>query len=176
MQERLKTAILIILEWSLETLLQLSVMKGEIFCYFFFTHLYLCWNSLNVCVLSGICLWDGPLETAWVRAGMDGFQFVKVKLTRIVYWMLVISCHVKSHFFCFFAVAVCDEPTKTNAIRKGPTEPPYRYRSVIQYRCQMGMLDGPRQIYCTSDGTWNASPPQCKGLGTNLSLSNIFTA
>ncbi|KAF6715997.1 Complement receptor type 1 [Oryzias melastigma] len=59
-------------------------------------------------------------------------------------------------------VAVCDEPTKTNAIRKGPTEPPYRYRSVIQYRCQMGMLDGPRQIYCTSDGTWNASPPQCK--------------
>ncbi|XP_004070867.1 sushi, von Willebrand factor type A, EGF and pentraxin domain-containing protein 1 isoform X1 [Oryzias latipes] len=59
-------------------------------------------------------------------------------------------------------VAICDKPKKTNAISKGPEEPPYRYRSVIRYQCQVGMLDGPREIYCTSNGTWNASPPQCK--------------
>uniref|UniRef100_A0A3P9HPL2 C4b-binding protein alpha chain n=1 Tax=Oryzias latipes TaxID=8090 RepID=A0A3P9HPL2_ORYLA len=59
-------------------------------------------------------------------------------------------------------VAICDKPKKTNAISKGPEEPPYRYRSVIRYQCQVGTLDGPREIYCTSNGTWNASPPQCK--------------
>ncbi|XP_042346972.1 LOW QUALITY PROTEIN: CUB and sushi domain-containing protein 3-like [Plectropomus leopardus] len=58
---------------------------------------------------------------------------------------------------------VCEEPSKaTNAVMKGPQEPPYTYRTVIRYHCHVGTLTGQSQIWCTEDGTWSDSPPTCK--------------
>ncbi|XP_047451330.1 complement receptor type 1-like [Mugil cephalus] len=58
---------------------------------------------------------------------------------------------------------VCEEPPEeTNAERRGPEEPPYTYRSVLQYQCRVGTLVGQKQIWCTKDGTWSAPTPQCK--------------
>ncbi|KAM4737567.1 membrane cofactor protein-like [Anableps anableps] len=56
----------------------------------------------------------------------------------------------------------CEEPTETNAERRNFQEPPYIYRNVIHYRCQVGSLVGSREIWCTENGTWSSSPPQCK--------------
>ncbi|XP_019951886.2 complement component receptor 1-like protein isoform X1 [Paralichthys olivaceus] len=58
---------------------------------------------------------------------------------------------------------VCAEPREvTNAQRKNFQEPPYTYRSVINYQCPAGSLVGQREIWCTEDGTWSAPPPTCK--------------
>ncbi|XP_061591405.1 sushi, von Willebrand factor type A, EGF and pentraxin domain-containing protein 1-like isoform X2 [Cololabis saira] len=59
-------------------------------------------------------------------------------------------------------VVTCVEPEVTNAERKGLQEPPYLYRSALQFACRQGTLVGPREIWCTKDGTWSASPPQCQ--------------
>ncbi|XP_063741873.1 complement receptor type 1 isoform X2 [Eleginops maclovinus] len=57
----------------------------------------------------------------------------------------------------------CEEPsTVTNAEMRGPHEPPYTYRTVLSYHCRVGTLIGQRNIWCTKDGTWSASPPQCR--------------
>lgn len=56
----------------------------------------------------------------------------------------------------------CQEPIQTNAERINFEEPPYTYRNVIRYQCQVGSLVGPREIWCTENGTWSSSPPQCK--------------
>ncbi|XP_038138593.1 complement receptor type 1 isoform X1 [Cyprinodon tularosa] len=56
----------------------------------------------------------------------------------------------------------CQEPTETNAVRKNYDEPPYTYRNVILYGCQVGTLLGSREIWCTKNGTWSSPPPQCK--------------
>ncbi|XP_059189829.1 complement receptor type 1-like [Centropristis striata] len=59
----------------------------------------------------------------------------------------------------------CDEPTGvTNAERMDPNEPPYTYRTVIRYRCRVGSLTGPRDIWCKEDGTWSGPPPTCTDL------------
>ncbi|KAM6924344.1 complement component receptor 1-like protein [Xenentodon cancila] len=59
-------------------------------------------------------------------------------------------------------VVQCVEPNVTNAERRGLQEPPYPYRSALQYLCREGTLAGPREIWCTKNGTWSASPPECK--------------
>uniref|UniRef100_A0A3B5QPM4 Complement receptor type 1-like n=1 Tax=Xiphophorus maculatus TaxID=8083 RepID=A0A3B5QPM4_XIPMA len=56
----------------------------------------------------------------------------------------------------------CQEPTETNAQRRNFQEPPYTFRNVIQYGCQVGSLVGSREIWCTNNGTWSSPPPQCK--------------
>ncbi|XP_037539926.1 complement receptor type 1 [Nematolebias whitei] len=56
----------------------------------------------------------------------------------------------------------CEEPEKTDAERKTFQEPPYTYRSVIRYDCREKTLVGEREIWCTKDGTWSSSPPQCR--------------
>ncbi|XP_029291630.1 sushi, von Willebrand factor type A, EGF and pentraxin domain-containing protein 1-like [Cottoperca gobio] len=58
---------------------------------------------------------------------------------------------------------VCEEPSRvTNAEMQGPQEPPYTYRTVISYHCRVGTLIGKGNIWCTKDGTWSDSPPECK--------------
>ncbi|XP_053281468.1 sushi, von Willebrand factor type A, EGF and pentraxin domain-containing protein 1 isoform X2 [Pleuronectes platessa] len=58
---------------------------------------------------------------------------------------------------------VCEEaPEGTNAERSNLQEPPYTFRSVIGYRCREGTLVGPKEIWCTHNGTWSSPPPQCK--------------
>uniref|UniRef100_A0A3P9J791 C4b-binding protein alpha chain n=1 Tax=Oryzias latipes TaxID=8090 RepID=A0A3P9J791_ORYLA len=91
--------------------------------------------------------WDGRIPVC------EGAVNTRTHTHGFASWLLVIFRHVKA--ILFLAVAICDKPKKTNAISKGPEEPPYRYRSVIRYQCQVGTLDGPREIYCTSNGTWN---------------------
>ncbi|XP_076597275.1 complement receptor type 1-like isoform X1 [Chaetodon auriga] len=57
----------------------------------------------------------------------------------------------------------CEAPPEvTNAEMEGHQETPHTYRSVIRYRCRVGTLHGPREIWCTEDGTWSAAPPTCK--------------
>ncbi|XP_035513011.1 complement receptor type 1 isoform X1 [Morone saxatilis] len=57
----------------------------------------------------------------------------------------------------------CGEPPEVpNAKIEGRQEPPYTYRSAIRYRCSVGVLNGPREIWCTEDGTWSNSPPKCE--------------
>ncbi|CAG6021704.1 unnamed protein product [Menidia menidia] len=56
----------------------------------------------------------------------------------------------------------CPEPQVTNAERKDYGETPYLYRSVISYECRSGTLVGPKEIWCTENGTWSAAPPECK--------------
>lgn len=57
----------------------------------------------------------------------------------------------------------CPEPPEVaNAERSGTQESPYIYRSVIHYKCRVGRLIGPKEIWCTEDGTWSSPPPQCK--------------
>ncbi|MEQ2298071.1 hypothetical protein AMECASPLE_001356 [Ameca splendens] len=58
----------------------------------------------------------------------------------------------------------CQEPMETNAERKHDQEPPYTYRNVIRYQCRVGNLVGPSDIWCTENGTWSSSPPQCKDM------------
>uniref|UniRef100_A0A8C4NTM4 Sushi domain-containing protein n=1 Tax=Dicentrarchus labrax TaxID=13489 RepID=A0A8C4NTM4_DICLA len=58
---------------------------------------------------------------------------------------------------------VCGEPPEVpNAKIEGRQEPPYTYRSAIRYRCSVGFLNGPREIWCTEDGTWSDSPTKCE--------------
>uniref|UniRef100_A0A8C4HQM5 Sushi domain-containing protein n=1 Tax=Dicentrarchus labrax TaxID=13489 RepID=A0A8C4HQM5_DICLA len=58
-------------------------------------------------------------------------------------------------------VPVC-EGAVTASFVKGRQEPPYTYRSAIRYRCSVGFLNGPREIWCTEDGTWSDSPTKCE--------------
>lgn len=59
--------------------------------------------------------------------------------------------------------AECEEPPEvTNAEMIGHQEPPYTYGNVVQYWCRVGTLHGPKEIWCTEDGTWSSSPPECK--------------
>ncbi|KAM4562246.1 complement receptor type 1-like isoform 2-T2 [Odontesthes bonariensis] len=55
----------------------------------------------------------------------------------------------------------CPEPKVTTAQRTDSAESPYFYRSVVRYGCHVGNLDGPNEIWCTKNGTWNTSPPEC---------------
>uniref|UniRef100_A0A672ZG62 Sushi domain-containing protein n=1 Tax=Sphaeramia orbicularis TaxID=375764 RepID=A0A672ZG62_9TELE len=58
---------------------------------------------------------------------------------------------------------VCDEPPEVaNAKRTEPIESSYIYRSVVAYQCLVGTIIGPKEIYCTEDGTWSSAPPECK--------------
>lgn len=55
----------------------------------------------------------------------------------------------------------CEEPPMVmNAERKGPQEPPYKYKTVISYQCRVGTLIGQKEIWCTKNGTWS-TPPKC---------------
>ncbi|XP_028265735.1 complement component receptor 1-like protein isoform X2 [Parambassis ranga] len=57
----------------------------------------------------------------------------------------------------------CAAPSeRTNAELTGVEQPSYTYRSVIGYKCSKGTLIGQKEIWCTTDGTWSAPPPQCK--------------
>ncbi|XP_068162429.1 complement receptor type 1 isoform X2 [Antennarius striatus] len=59
------------------------------------------------------------------------------------------------------AVECGDPPEVTHAELVGQQEA-YLYRSIAAYRCRAGVLRGPREIWCTRDGTWNAAPPTCE--------------
>lgn len=53
----------------------------------------------------------------------------------------------------------CGEPPQVvNAEIIDRQEPPFTYRTVVEYRCQVGALNGMKQVWCTSDGTWSAVP------------------
>ncbi|XP_070824667.1 C4b-binding protein alpha chain-like isoform X3 [Chaetodon trifascialis] len=57
----------------------------------------------------------------------------------------------------------CEAPPEVrNAEMEGRQETPHTYRSVVRYRCRVGTLHGPKEIWCTEDGTWSAAPPTCK--------------
>ncbi|XP_072223736.1 complement receptor type 2 isoform X2 [Leuresthes tenuis] len=56
----------------------------------------------------------------------------------------------------------CPEPKITTAQRTDSAEPPHFYRNVVRYGCHVGTLDGPNEIWCTKNGTWNTSPPECR--------------
>ncbi|XP_029974043.1 complement receptor type 1-like [Salarias fasciatus] len=57
----------------------------------------------------------------------------------------------------------CDEPPEVkNAEMKGLEDQPYKYRSVVQYRCLSGTLFGQKELWCTKNGTWSDPPPQCQ--------------
>lgn len=56
----------------------------------------------------------------------------------------------------------CGEPPVSNAELNGNEELSYTYGSVVQYQCQVGTLQGPREIWCTKDGTWSNPPPTCE--------------
>ncbi|XP_056128799.1 sushi, von Willebrand factor type A, EGF and pentraxin domain-containing protein 1 [Lampris incognitus] len=59
----------------------------------------------------------------------------------------------------------CEEPPEVqNAGRIGAMSPPYMYGHVINYRCRVGMFTGPKQIWCTKDGTWSSPLPECQEL------------
>ncbi|XP_072305261.1 C4b-binding protein alpha chain-like [Eucyclogobius newberryi] len=61
-------------------------------------------------------------------------------------------------------VMACDDPPKvSNAEIVGYAEAPYAYRTVVTYRCLVGVRLGPAAIWCTENGTWS-SPPQCKDM------------
>nr|XP_046251555.1 complement receptor type 1-like [Scatophagus argus] len=69
----------------------------------------------------------------------------------------------------------CEQPPEvTNAEMIGREEPPYAYGSAIRYRCRVGTLDGPREIWCTKDGTWSSPPPTCKEI--TCPSPNVFGA
>lgn len=59
------------------------------------------------------------------------------------------------------AVVCDDNPEATNARVDGLRES-YTYRTVVRYHCEAGTLQGPTEIWCTKDGTWNAPPPTCR--------------
>nr|XP_020466334.1 complement receptor type 1-like [Monopterus albus] len=59
------------------------------------------------------------------------------------------------------AVECAEPPVVANAEMIGPQEPPYTYRTVVRYQCHVGTLIGQKEIWCTMNGTWSASP-QCK--------------
>nr|XP_057906606.1 complement decay-accelerating factor transmembrane isoform-like isoform X1 [Doryrhamphus excisus]XP_057906608.1 complement decay-accelerating factor transmembrane isoform-like isoform X1 [Doryrhamphus excisus] len=62
----------------------------------------------------------------------------------------------------FCEVVECEEPPEvTNAMKKGPVEGPYKYRSVIVYECRRGTLLGNKEVWCTKNGTWS-TPPTCR--------------
>uniref|UniRef100_UPI0037E96928 complement receptor type 1 isoform X2 n=1 Tax=Semicossyphus pulcher TaxID=241346 RepID=UPI0037E96928 len=60
------------------------------------------------------------------------------------------------------AVACEEPPAVENANIVGLREPPYTYRSAIIYQCQVGVMTGKRELWCTEDGTWSHPPPTCK--------------
>ncbi|XP_068606599.1 complement component receptor 1-like protein [Brachionichthys hirsutus] len=60
------------------------------------------------------------------------------------------------------AVECGDPPEVANAEIVGRQEPDYTYGSVAVYRCKVGTLRGPKEIWCTKDGTWNLAPPTCE--------------
>ncbi|XP_026188904.1 complement receptor type 1-like isoform X2 [Mastacembelus armatus] len=57
----------------------------------------------------------------------------------------------------------CEKPPEVaNAKMIGLQEQSYTYMSVVYYQCHVGILIGEKEIWCTENGTWSASPPQCK--------------
>uniref|UniRef100_A0A3Q3LWN3 Complement receptor type 1-like n=1 Tax=Labrus bergylta TaxID=56723 RepID=A0A3Q3LWN3_9LABR len=57
----------------------------------------------------------------------------------------------------------CEAPPQVkNADMIGPMEPSYTYRTVISYQCQVGILVGKKELWCTKDGKWSHPPPTCK--------------
>ncbi|KAJ8378044.1 hypothetical protein AAFF_G00249150 [Aldrovandia affinis] len=62
------------------------------------------------------------------------------------------------------AVKCDDLPEVVNAERIGQQEGPFAYGTVMHYRCRQGQLFGDKEIHCTKDGTWSASPPECKDI------------
>ncbi|CAL1606552.1 unnamed protein product [Knipowitschia caucasica] len=57
----------------------------------------------------------------------------------------------------------CEDPPEVpNAEVVGFAEAPYSPRTVVTYRCQVGVLIGPSDIWCTDNGTWSSPLPQCK--------------
>ncbi|CAG04046.1 unnamed protein product [Tetraodon nigroviridis] len=56
----------------------------------------------------------------------------------------------------------CGEPPRVaDAELSGSSEQPYAYQSVVRYRCRVGTLMGPNEVWCTQDGTWSP-PPTCQ--------------
>ncbi|XP_055079306.1 complement receptor type 1-like [Periophthalmus magnuspinnatus] len=59
----------------------------------------------------------------------------------------------------------CDDPPEVaNAETSGYAQAPYKYRTVVRYRCLVGTLMGPSDIWCTMNGTWSSPLPQCKDI------------
>lgn len=59
------------------------------------------------------------------------------------------------------AVACGQPPEVAYAELNSYVEPPYQYRTVVQYRCLVGTRRRPAEIWCTQNGTWS-SLPQCE--------------
>ncbi|KAJ0064417.1 hypothetical protein NL108_006437 [Boleophthalmus pectinirostris] len=62
------------------------------------------------------------------------------------------------------AMACDDPPELANAEITGYAEAPFEYRTVVTYRCLVGALMGPSDIWCTMNGTWSSPLPQCKDI------------
>ncbi|KAI4902233.1 hypothetical protein NFI96_012151, partial [Prochilodus magdalenae] len=56
----------------------------------------------------------------------------------------------------------CPEPGVENGQHDQPSQETYKYGQVLTYSCLQGFkLQGPSEITCSDDGTFQPSPPQC---------------
>lgn len=72
-------------------------------------------------------------------------------------------CNRENVASCLPAVDCGEPPKVANAKLRDPREPSYTYLSVVRYTCQVGILTGSNEVWCTQDGTWS-TPPTCKGV------------
>lgn len=56
-------------------------------------------------------------------------------------------------------VVDCDEPPVVkDADMEGSEDGTYTYANTVRYRCRVGTLVGPQEVWCTENGTWSATP------------------
>ncbi|XP_056241660.1 membrane cofactor protein-like isoform X4 [Seriola aureovittata] len=61
------------------------------------------------------------------------------------------------------ATVECEEPVIKNAIWSGGARPPYKYKSLVTYKCNTGfIMEGEGSLTCQIDGKWSPAFPTCK--------------
>lgn len=66
-----------------------------------------------------------------------------------------------------FSVVKCSpvtEPRNGKAIGVLDIDREFSYGQVVRFECNSGfMLDGPKEIHCSTNGDWNDAIPECVG-------------
>ncbi|XP_023271372.1 membrane cofactor protein-like isoform X2 [Seriola lalandi dorsalis] len=74
------------------------------------------------------------------------------------------------------ATVECEEPVIKNAIWSGGARPPYKYKSLVTYKCNTGfIMEGEGSLTCQIDGKWSPAFPTCKVIPTTTKATTTTT-
>ncbi|XP_022618868.1 C4b-binding protein alpha chain-like isoform X2 [Seriola dumerili] len=70
----------------------------------------------------------------------------------------------------------CEEPDIKNAVWSGGARPPYKYKSLVIYKCNRGfIMEGEGSLTCQIDGKWSPAFPTCKVIPTTTKATTTTT-